>query len=161
MVDFPLVTGTYRYNESSSWCTVPAYTGASRYGATTTAPLRLVWWPERRLRRTRGCPRSRPRTSGSNSTCSRDPSCCTIGRRARRDQTQNGIKGVAGKGVAGKGVGAGARVLSAKTGLGSSSIGSCSGLVSVTTSIAASSARLLSNTAATAAWFFARACFCC
>ncbi len=37
--------------------------------------------------------------------------------------------GVVGKGVAGKGVGAGTGVLSAKTGLGSSSIGSCSGLV--------------------------------
>ncbi len=63
----------------------------------------------------------------------------------------NGVvgKGVAGKGVAGKDVvGAGARVLSAKTGLGSSSIGSCSGLVSITTALAACSARFCSIKAA-------------
>ena len=43
----------------------------------------------------------------------------------------NGVvgNGVVGKGVVGGVVGAGARVLSAKTGLGSSSFGSCSGLV--------------------------------
>ncbi len=56
--------------------------------------------------------------------------------------------GVAGKGVAGKGVGACVRVLSAKTGLGSSSIGSCPGLVLVTTALAACSARFSSIQAA-------------
>ncbi len=62
----------------------------------------------------------------------------------------NGVvgNGVVGKGVAGGVVGAGARVLSAKTGLGSSSIGSCSGLVSVTTALAACSARFTSIEAA-------------
>ena len=54
-------------------------------------------------------------------------------------------KGVVGKGVAGNGVGAGARVLSAKTGPGSSSIGSCSGIVSGTTALAACSARFFTS----------------
>jgi hypothetical protein len=62
----------------------------------------------------------------------------------------NGVvgNGVVGKGVVGAVVGAGVRVLSAKTGLGSASIGSCSGLVSVTTALAACSARFSSIQAA-------------